>query len=196
MNELIATSNRETQLRWTSSDLDLLPDNSNRYEIIDGELFVTRAPHNKHQDTCGNLYYELKTWSKRTGLGYAVMGAGVLFSEGDDVIPDVIWMQKETYTSLVDESGHFRGAPELAIEVLSAGTENERRDRQVKLKLYSSRGVLEYWIANWRAKQIEVYRRKNGVLKLELTLLIEDVLTSPFLPEFACPLSEIFIEEY
>ncbi|HBQ98595.1 MAG TPA: hypothetical protein DD761_08805, partial [Cyanobacteria bacterium UBA11691] len=71
-----------------------------------------------------------------------------------------------------------------------------RRDRQVKLKLYSSRGVLEYWIANWRAKQIEVYRRKNGILKLELTLLIEDVLTSPLLPEFACPLSEIFTEEY
>ncbi len=195
MTELIATPNPDTQLRWTSADLDLLPDNGNRYEIIDGELLVTRAPHNKHQDTCGNIYYELKSWSKRTGLGYAVIGAGVLFSEGDDVIPDVIWMNQETYHSLIDESGHFQGAPELAIEVLSPGTENERCDRQVKLKLYSSRGVLEYWIANWRSQQMEIYRRSNGVLKLELTLFIDDVLTSPLLPDFACPLSQLFTGE-
>lgn len=43
------------------------------------------------------------------------------------------------------------------VEVLSSGEENERRDRQAKLKLYSSRGVQEYWIADWRLKQIEVY---------------------------------------
>ena len=185
-------SDLESKVRWTSADLDLLPKNNKRYEIIDGELYVTRAPHNKHQDTCGNFYYELKVWSKATGLGYAVIGTGLIFGENDDVIPDVIWMSKEKYTALIDDTGHFRGAPEIAIEVLSAGTDNEKRDREVKLKLYSSHGVLEYWIADWRSQQMQIYRRENGILKLAVTLFVSDVLTSPLLPEFSCPLSQIF----
>lgn len=185
-------SKPETQLLWTSADLELLPDNNNRYEIIDGELYVTRAPHNKHQDTCGNFYYELKAWSKITGLGYAVIGAGLIFGDNDDVIPDVMWMTKEKYAALIDDKGHFRGAPDLVIEVISAGTENEKRDREVKLKLYSARGVLEYWIADWRSQQIQVYRRENGILKLAMTLFASDTLTSPLLPEFSCVISQIF----
>lgn len=182
----------EDQLLWISADLELLPDNGNCYEIINGELYVTRAPHNKHQDTCGNFHYELKSWSKVSGLGYTVIGAGLIFGENDDVIPDVIWMSKEKYVALIDDTGHFHGAPDLVIEVLSAGTDNEKRDREVKLKLYSNRGVLEYWIADWRAKQIQVYRRENGVLRLNMTLFASDTLTSPLLPEFACAIAEIF----
>ncbi|GBO53694.1 hypothetical protein APA_1642 [Pseudanabaena sp. lw0831] len=195
-NNLIVTevlrSKPEAQLLWTSADLELLPDNGNRYEIINGELYVTRAPHNKHQDTCGNFHYELKCWSKISGLGYTVIGAGLIFGENDDFIPDVIWMSKEKYVALIDDTGHFHGAPDLVIEVLSAGTDNEKRDREVKLKLYSNQGVLEYWIADWRAKQIQVYRRENGVLRLAMTLFASDTLTSPLLPEFSCSIAQIF----
>jgi Uma2 family endonuclease len=191
-NSLTTEASSEEKLLWTSADLELMPDNDSRYEIINGELYVTRAPHNKHQDTCGNFHYELKAWSKVSKLGYAVIGAGLIFGDSDDVIPDVIWMSKEKYADLIDNTGHFRGAPELVIEVLSAGTDNEKRDRQVKLKLYSNHGVLEYWIADWRAKQIQVYRRENGVLKLTMTLFESDTLTSPLLPEFACSLVQIF----
>ncbi len=180
------------QLLWTSADLELLPDNGDRHEIIDGELFVTRAPHWKHQSTCGNFYYQLKAWSQTTGLGYVCMGAGVIFGDKDDVIPDVVWLSKDKYESLIDAAGHLQGAPELVIEVLSAGTENERRDRQVKLKLYSVRGVLEYWLADWQNKQIEVYRRENGILILAMTLFVSDTLISPLLPDFSCPLVQIF----
>ncbi|HBY76579.1 MAG TPA: hypothetical protein DEG47_06160, partial [Cyanobacteria bacterium UBA11148] len=48
----------------------------------------------------------------------------------------------------LDEAGHLTAAPELIVEVLSPGVENVRRDQEVKLKLYSSRGVQEYWIVN------------------------------------------------
>jgi len=185
-------SQPEAQLLWTSADLELLPDNGKRYEIINGELYVTRAPHNKHQKTCGRFFTVLDIWSRATQLGEAELGAGLIFGDNDDVIPDVMWMTKDKYTALVDDKGHFRGAPDLVIEVLSAGTENEKRDREVKLKLYSSRGVLEYWIADWRAEQIQVYRRENGILKLAMTLFASDTLTSPLLPEFSCLISQIF----
>jgi Uma2 family endonuclease len=182
----------EEKLLWTSADLELLPENGNRYEIINGELYVTRAPHWKHQTTCGRFFTVLDIWSIATKLGETALGAGVIFGNKDDVIPDVVWISKEKYEALIDQSGHLLGAPDLAIEVLSAGTDNEKRDREVKLKLYSSRGVLEYWIADWRAKQIQVYRRENGVLKLAMTLFESDMLTSPLLPEFSCPLAQIF----
>ncbi len=55
--------------RWTSADLELLPDNGNRYEIIDGELLVTRAPHWDHQNAILNLSVALVTWSRSTGYG-------------------------------------------------------------------------------------------------------------------------------
>ena len=92
-----------------------------------------------------------------------------------------------TATVLIDDSGHFRGVPDLVIEVLSAETENEKCDREVKLKLYSSRVVLEYWIADWRNHQVQVYRHKNGILKLEMTLFVSHTLTSPLFPDFSCP---------
>jgi Uma2 family endonuclease len=173
-------SKPEAQILWTSADLDLLPKNSKRYEIIDGELYVTR------------FFTVLDIWSRATNLGEAEIGAGLIFGDNDDVIPDVIWMSKEKYVALIDDTGHFHGAPDLVIEVLSAGTENEKRDREVKLKLYSNQGVLEYWIADWRNKQIQVYRRENGVLKLVMTLFETDTLTSPLLPEFSCLISQIF----
>lgn len=182
----------EDQLLWASADLELLPDNGNCYEIINGELYVTRAPHNKHQKTCGRFFTVLDIWSRATNLGEAEIGAGLIFGENDDVIPDVIWMSKEKYVALIDDTGHFHGAPDLVIEVLSAGTDNEKRDREVKLKLYSNRGVLEYWIADWRAKQIQVYRRENGVLRLNMTLFASDTLTSPLLPDFSCAIAQIF----
>ncbi len=188
----ISTNAAEEKLLWTSADLELLTDNGNRHEIINGELYVTRAPHWKHQKTCGRLFTALDIWSIATKLGETAMGAGVIFGDQDDVIPDVVWISKEKYEALIDQAGHLLGAPDIAIEVLSSGTENERRDREVKLKLYSSQGVLEYWIADWRNKQVQVYRRENGILKLAMTLFVSDTLTSPLLPEFACPLVQIF----
>ncbi len=183
----------DERVRWTSADLALLPDNGNRYEIIDGELFVTRAPHWGHQKATGNIYAELRTWSLSTGLGEAVPTPGIIFTDADNVIPDVVWVSKERLAFLLDNEGHLTGAPELVVEVLSPGTQNERRDREVKLKLYASRGVQEYWIINWQLQQIEVYRREKAVLKLVATLLTTDDLSSPLLPNFVCSVARLFV---
>ena len=133
---LETTNDRLDRIHWTSADLDLLPESSNRYEIIDGELFVTRASHWGHQKTTGNVSSELRNWSVTTGLGEAVQGPGLIFSDADNVIPDLVWISQERLTNGLDQSGHLIIAPELVVEVLSAGAENERRDREAKLKLY------------------------------------------------------------
>lgn len=109
------------------------------------------------------------------------------------MIPDVVWISKERLATSLDESGHLTVAPELIVEVLSPGTDNERRDRETKLKLYTSRGVQDYWILDWRLKQVEVYRRQIGLLQLIHTLFPGDILTSPLLPGFACDVERLFI---
>jgi Uma2 family endonuclease len=80
----------------------------------------------------------------------------------------------------------------LIVEVLSPGSANEKRDREAKLKLYSRRGVHEYWIADWRRRQIEVFRREDTQLKLNATLAESDTLTTPLLSGFTCPVASLF----
>ncbi|NJN04346.1 MAG: Uma2 family endonuclease [Leptolyngbyaceae cyanobacterium SL_1_1] len=187
------TQRTDPRVQWTTTDLELLPESSNRYEIIDGDLLVTRAPHWGHQKACGNAYAELRDWSVTTGLGEAVQSPGVIFSDADNVIPDVVWISKTRLETALNDAGHLTIAPELIVEVLSPGGDNERRDRETKLKLYITRGVQDYWILDWRSKQIEVYRRQAGLLQLIGTLFPGDTLTSPLLPGFACDAARLFL---
>ena len=181
-------------VRWTVRDLEVLPQSEGtRYELIDGKLFVTRSPHRKHQQVAGKIFAALNAWSEESGLGEAIPSPGIIPSDADNVIPDVVWVSHERLTLIEDEAGHLTGFPELIVAVLSPGEKNIRRDREAKLKLYSLQGVQEYWIADRLAKQLEVYRRENGSLVLVATLLAEDELTSPLLPGFHCLVSRLFI---
>lgn len=178
--------------KFTSADLALMPDDGKRREIIEGELYVSRAPGFEHQYTCTRLSRFLDEWNDQSGLGVVVAAPGLVFAEDDDVIPDVIWISLERFDGSRDEAGHFVVAPELIIEVLSPGKPNKERDRQAKLKLYSRRGVQEYWIVDWMAQQVEVYRRERGKLKQIVTLLLGDSIESPLLPGFSCPVRSLF----
>lgn len=180
------------RVRWTTNDLELFPDNGKRYEIIDGELIVTRAPRWSHQEVTGRIFAALDNWCQGTEQGRAAINPGIIFTDEDNVIPDVVWASKARLNALLDEAEHLTGAPELVVEVLSPGDKNKQRDTQLKLKLYSQQGVQEYWIADADLPQVQVYRREQAVLKLVATLQVADSLTSPLLPEFACPLSRIF----
>jgi Uma2 family endonuclease len=180
-------------IRWTTADLDLLAaDEWKRYEIIDGELFVTRAPHWRHQQALTNLCLELQLWSRANGTGEAITTPSIIFTDADNVIPDVVWVSHDRLTMLLNDEGHLTGAPELIVEVLSPGATNERRDRQAKLKLYSAQAVQEYWIVDWQRQQIELYRRETAQLQLFATLLTADEITSPLLPGFSCPIQRIW----
>lgn len=186
-----------TPVRFTTADLETLPDalDDTRYEVIDGELYVAHQPHWDHQFTCFQIAAVLQAWSRQTGAGVANVAPGVIFSPEDDVAPDVIWMSRERRASIVDADGKLYGAPELMVEVLSPGPTNERRDREAKLKLYSLHGVREYWIVDWRAKTIQIYRRHEAQLRLAATLTNEDRVTSPLLPGFACPVADLWEPE-
>lgn len=180
------------KFRWKSSDLELLPEDGSRYEIIDGELLVTRAPHSRHQDVCGEVFYYIKDWQKAEGSGKTWFCPGVIFTDADNVIPDVAWIAEDRLPANQDDKGHLLDAPDLAVEVLSASEKDKRRDRELKLRLYSVKGVKEYWILDWRQKMMEIYRRESGQLAQVTTLYESDTLTSPLLPGFECPVETLF----
>src|SRR3954447_5741126 len=181
------------QRRYTSADLDALPDIPGiRYEIIDGELFVSKTPTWPHDFASNQLQTALGSWSNATGLGYASSHPGLVFADDDDVIPDVTWISRQRMIGALDRSLHLSVAPEIVVEVLSPGAANQRRDREVKLRLYSRRGVLEYWIVDWQQRSVEVYRRGEQILQHAETLSGDAPLTSPLLPGFTCPLAGLW----
>ena len=181
-----------TAPRFTSADLESFPDDGKRYEIIDGELYASKPPHFYHQRICKRILLKLEQWSEQSGDGEAVIAPGLIFADDDDVAPDVVWVSSRRMATTLGEDGKFHAAPELIVEVLSPGAANEKRDRDAKLKLYSRRGVDEYWIMDWRRRSVEVFRRKNARLVLTGTLRESDTLTTPLLPRFASPVSELF----
>jgi Uma2 family endonuclease len=185
-------SQTEYRTHWTTDDLKYMPDDGTRYEIIDGDLFMAKQPHWHHEHTSGLIFMYLQLWSQQSALGLASTTPGIIFGNGDNVVPDVVWISNERLKLLMDEAGHLMGAPELVVEVLSLGFDNEQRDRTTKLKLYESRGVIEYWIADWRLRQLEVYRRDKGQLKFVSTFLEQDTLTSLTLPGFECAVGKLF----
>jgi Uma2 family endonuclease len=179
--------------RYTSADLESLPFvEGTRYEIIDGELHVSTQPDWHHQYAGSGVWLALETWSRQTGAGVAITAPGLIFAPDQDVAPDVVWISRARLALVQDRAGHLRGTPELVVEVLSPGTANQRRDRELKLALYSRQGVDEYWIVDWRGRTVQLYRREQGTLQLVATLGDGEVLTSPLLPGFACPVATLW----
>jgi Uma2 family endonuclease len=189
-----------TSLRWTIADLEAFPDplDDTRYEIIDGELYVTTQPSLEHQYASGGVQAALLEWSEATGRGRPFAAPGVIFADDDNVAPDVVWLSRERLRAARGADGKLHAAPELMVEVLSPGGRNELRDRAVKLKLYSRRGVDEYWLVDWQRRRVEVYRRAPSepeTLRLAATLTAGARLESPLLPGFGILIDRLFLPD-
>jgi len=177
-------------LKSTVHHLEATPDDGNRYELIDGELLASKAPGLIHQRTRGRVFYRLTDYLAHHPVGEALFNPGVVFDDYNGVIPDLVFVSSErehilTPRGLID-------APDLIVEIVSPGEKNSERHRQVKRRLYSVRGVREYWVADPELRTIEIHRRQEYSLVLVATLHEGDILTRPLFPGFSCPVAEIF----
>ena len=64
-------SKMETTEKFTSADLALMPDDGQRYEVIEGALYVSKQPSSEHQFICGQLFRYFQEWNDQSGLGVA-----------------------------------------------------------------------------------------------------------------------------
>jgi Uma2 family endonuclease len=178
--------------KMTYDDFMHLPDDGLRHELIDGVHYVAPAPLTRHQRVSRELLVALHIYLQRTGLGEVFAApVDVVLSSEDVVEPDLLIVLGDQSGIVTDK--HVRGAPALVIEILSPGTRG--RDRGIKRQLYARSGVREYWIVDPDGQTIRVDRREpDGRFgpPSELRASVNDLLTSPLLPDFLLPLREIF----
>lgn len=182
-----------TKLRpLTIADLDAMPtDDGNRYEIIEGELFVSTSPGLTHQIVSANLMFEIQFFLKTNPMGTVVHTPGLVLSEYSGISPDIVFFLHEQRETIVTGE-RLTGPPALVIEILSPGSTNVRRDRVAKLQLYAKHQVPEYWIVDPRNLTVEKYVRQGAFLSLSQTLQDDEELSIDALPGFSCRLSQIF----
>lgn len=143
-----------TRRDWIVEEVNALPDDGNRYEVIDGELFVTPAPSEMHQDAVGELYLQLRAYADPLNLHVFFAPTAVTFSARREVQPDLLVLP----TLDGARARAFRDVRRLAlaVEVLSPST--TRADRYVKRRVFASEGVPEYWIVDPAMRLIERWR--------------------------------------
>jgi Uma2 family endonuclease len=94
----------------TVADLDCMPDDGNRYELIEGEIFVSCAPSLTHQLIVKNIIVLFQTYLNRYPIGMIVPGPGVIFSNLSGVIPDVAYVSKERRGEIASGRADHRSA--------------------------------------------------------------------------------------
>ena len=147
-----------TQTHWTVDMVHALPDDGKRYEIIDGELFVTPAPSFDHQRAVLRLAIRLETYLLPQRLGEVfVAPLDVILSPRTLVQPDVLVLP--LYRGRLARTREEAGKPLLTVEILSPGS--ARTDRVRKRALYQREGVPEYWIVDLDARVIERWRPED-----------------------------------
>ena len=141
-----------SRIQWTAEMLNDLPDDGCRYEVIDGELFVTPAPSVVHQRAASRLFVLIAPYAIRLGLDPLFAPTAVRFSKVREVQPDVLVAPAPLDGKLLPKMKSV-GTLLLAVEVLSPGS--TRTDRYEKRRLYQDENVRDYWIIDTDSRVIE-----------------------------------------
>jgi Uma2 family endonuclease len=142
------------QGEWTYEDWLRLPNDGRRYEVLNGELYITPPPRIGHQIAVTKLSVRMHNWVEQEGLGVVLISpVGVrLSNQPVPVQPDVVFV-RAARREIIGED-YVEGVPDLVVEVLSPS--NWLYDRREKMQTYEQAGVPEYWIVDYRARTVEV----------------------------------------
>jgi Uma2 family endonuclease len=140
--------------RWTARQVQALPADGNRYEVVRGELLVTAAPSSRHQAIITSLLVRLGDYLARHGLERTLFAGPADISWDDETLvqPDILVVAPDEVS---ERWATFRTL-RLAVEVLSPSS--HRHDRVVKRRLYQEQGVATYWIVDPLGRLVEVWR--------------------------------------
>ena len=182
--------NLSTQkIKFTYQDYLLLPDDGKRYEIIEGEMYMTPSPSLRHQDILRELFRKIDQYVLENRLGVVyVAPCDVIFSDSNIVQPDLIYISKENRDIIKKQN--INGTPDLLIEITSPKT--KKRDLVFKKRLYAKFGVEEYWIVYPDEEKIEVYCLGDSKLDLFLRTEKSDILKSKVFANLKIKTSEVF----
>ena len=173
---------RSPDASWSRARWEQLPDDGNRYEVIDGVLYMTTAPSYFHQWIIRQITRMLFAQIDDTGVGTTLWSPiGVFMPSCDPVQPDLLVIRTADLPMIHDR--RIYGVPALLIEVLSPG--NAEKDTDIKRKAYARAGVLEYWIVRPASRDVLVYTSPDvalGDYSQSQKIAPNDELISPTLP--------------
>ena len=179
---------RRSETLFTYEDYRNTPDDE-RYELIDGELFMTAAPSVLHQIVQDNIGLQLNLFIRANNLGRLFYTAtDVYLSDTNVVQPDLLFVSRAR--SQIMTYSVINGAPDLVVEILSPST--ARHDKIRKRELYARFGAPEYWQADIDELTVTVLGLAGDDYEVTGVYGLGDTLTSPLLPGFRLDVNEIF----
>jgi Uma2 family endonuclease len=182
---------RSHRADWDRARWERLPDDGNRYEIIDGVLYMTTAPSAFHQWIVRQIARALFSQIDDLGIGTTLWAPIGVFMPGcDPVQPDLLVVRTEDLSIIRDR--RIYGVPALLIEILSPS--NPEQDLELKRDAYARAGVSEYWIVRPAERDALVLSYPDaglGIYTRVDTVASNDELISPTLP-FRAPVAGFF----
>lgn len=170
------------QGHWNYSHYAALPDDGQRYEIINGVLFMSPVPNLWHQELVGEFFSYLRTYVKLAGLGRVFMAPTDVQLAPDSIIqPDVMVVLHAHVDRL--RGTRIVGAPDLVVEVASSSTATY--DRREKYDMYLRADVPEYWIVDPHARTVEVRILEDAHYQLVGIFRGTDIMRSTVVPSIA-----------
>lgn len=177
------------QGRWTYADYARLPDDGQRYEVIDGVLYMTPAPGTEHQGVSARLVTFLMLHVELQGQGRVFAApTDVELAPGFVVQPDVLVISADRL-HLITPS-RISGPPDLVVEVTSPGTAGY--DRREKQDAYARAGAPEYWIVDPHAQTVEVLVLEEGSYRSQGVFRGQARLPSRVIAGFPTPVARFF----
>ncbi len=180
---------RSQRRSLTAADLQTLPDDGNRYEIIGGQLIVSPSPSYRHQRASFKLGSALDTFLTDTGVGQAVAAPMDVYLSPNDVVQPYLLVVLEGRAEIIQNRG-IMGAPDVVIEIVSPSS--IETDFLRKSKLYELYGVREYWIVNPESQMVSVQTLHDDRFEITGEYSHDDLLTSSVLEGFELAVSVLF----
>lgn len=175
----------------TAEDYRNLPETGPRYQLVEGEIYMSPAPNRYHQDISRNLELILGMWLLENPIGKMYDAPfDVFLGEHDVFQPDILFVSKERYSILTHEGAE--GAPDFVVEILSPRT--EKLDRVNKLKMYAHYGVTELWIIEPDSKRVLVYRLRENPGEPTAVHAEGDVIESAMFPGLRIDTRRVFAQ--
>jgi Uma2 family endonuclease len=173
----------------TYDDYCQLPNDHNRYEILDGELSVTPAPATKHQTALGNLYRFLANYVVANQLGKLFIAPTDLILASTTVVqPDLIFISTDRLHIITERA--IEGPPTLLIEILSPTT--HQTDRVTKAQLYARYQVPHYWLIDPDQQTLEAYELVINRYDLVASAQDAEVFAPSLFPGLSIQLSDLW----
>jgi Uma2 family endonuclease len=141
--------------RWTL-DAWLQAELQPRCELQDGTLLPMASPTRQHQEIVLTTAYALRRHVRAGRLGVVLMEVDVALPDGSGVIPDICFVRAERESEILTPTGKVRGAPDLAVEVVSPSTRT--RDTVEKVRLYHQAGIAWYWLIDSETLAVQELR--------------------------------------